>query len=81
MPFKNIKTAADLQAEAAQKAIDDAIAADVAYIRNGVELIGKLQVQLIDKLLADNIISAQDFTPNVRQQYQTLKAAVDRLAD
>lgn len=54
---------------------------DIRYIRNGVELIGKLQVQLIDKLLEDLVITPNDFSPNVRQDYLTLKAAVDRVAD
>lgn len=54
---------------------------DERQVRQGVILIGKLTVQLIDKLLADNVIAATDFTPNVRQDFLTLKAAIDRIAD
>jgi len=51
------------------------------YIRNGVELIGKLQVQLINNLIANGVIDPAAFSPNARKDYQKLKAAVDRIAD
>ena len=53
---------------------------DIRKVRAGTILIGSLLVQLIKKLLQENIISAQDFTPQVRQDFQTLKDAIDRLA-
>ena len=54
---------------------------DVAEVSNAVVLIGKLTIQLIDKLLTNNVIQATDFTPNVRQDYQNLKSVIDRISD
>jgi len=49
-------------------------------LRNAVKSIAFLQIQLINKLLNAGVIAPSDFTPEVRQEYQRLKAAVDRLA-
>lgn len=52
---------------------------DNAFILNAINKLAFIQIELIDKLLADNVITATDFTPDVRQAYQDIKAAVDRL--
>lgn len=38
-------------------------------------------VELITKLLADNVISGADFSPSVRQSYQDLKVLADKIAN
>jgi len=53
--------------------------ADEGILFNKILKLAFIQTELIDQLLADNTISATDFTPAVRQEYLDIKAAVDRL--
>lgn len=54
-------------------------AADIASLRSSGKDMALITVELIEKLLADNVIAATDFSPNVRQAFQNVKAIADRL--
>ncbi|MCR4283075.1 MAG: hypothetical protein NUV72_08630 [Bauldia sp.] len=80
------KTAAEIEAQEA--AFDAAMTAngaaaakqaDTEKLRDGGEKIAFVLVELVDKLLAKGTIVATDFTPNVRQVYQDVKAIADRV--
>ncbi len=65
------KTQAELDA--------DQRAADLSVLRGAGKDAVLVLIELIDKLLADAVISAGDFTPDVRQAYQDLKVIADRV--
>lgn len=63
-----------------QRELDEAAEArDVGTIRAAVEKLAFIQIEVIDKLLADGILAGSDFTPDVRQAYQDIKVIVDRI--
>ena len=51
---------------------------DITELKKSVEKIAFIQTELIEELLAKGTIKAADFTPPVRQIYQTIKTIVDR---
>ena len=56
-----------------------AVNSDESLLLNKILKLAFIQVELIDQLLAQGTIQATDFTVAVRQEFQAIKAAVDRL--
>ena len=54
-------------------------ATDAASLRNAGKDLALVTVELIEKVLADNVIAATDFSPNVRTAFQNIKAIAGRL--
>ena len=52
--------------------------ADAGTLRGAGKDVALVLIELIDKLLADNVIAATDFTTDVRQVYLNLKVIADR---
>jgi len=53
---------------------------DNEHIRkSAIKNLAIITVELIDALVANSTISATDFTPAIRQKFQALKQAVDRI--
>jgi hypothetical protein len=57
----------------------DQLEADNAAIKAAVKSIGLVTVELVEKLLSDNVIAATDFSADVRDRFQNLKQIADRL--
>lgn len=63
-----------------QQQIDDlAFNKDVSQLQSAGKDMAVVLVELIDYLLANTAMTATDFTPNVRQAYQGIKAIADRV--
>jgi len=62
-----------------QELDDDGKNKDTGYVLSATKDIGIVLTALIDTLLAQNIITAQDVEPIARQAYQNLKTRVDRI--
>ena len=52
---------------------------DRQTLRSAGEKIAFVLIELIDALLAKNVIAPSDFSPNVRTVYQDVKAIADRV--
>jgi len=66
-------------ADAAARPGLEQTASDIAALQNGGKDIALVLVELVDYLLANTAMTAMDFTPNVRQAYQKIKAIANRI--
>jgi len=63
----------------AQEIADRDIADDISALRNAGKDMALVLTEFVDWALANTSMTANDFTPNVRQAYQNIKAIADRV--